>query len=322
MTAEAHFALGPAEAGEARCPVCGDGVDGPRTDCPRCETPHHSECWNFNEGCALFGCKAALVAIEAEAEALVRAEGEAPAPSYGWSQRIASLDSTGWKVLGSAVFLVGLLLLGGAMALGEVEVVRRFFRGSMLGVPLKAALVLLPACVAMAGAMVVATAEVVAPFARDLLGGPQRFRLPEETPLKVLEARLGGDPKNPHLLEMVAFHYFADDRYEDAQELYERSLSVNPHQPRIAYQRAKCLERRGLLGAARQAFMALTAGHASKDIQEKAAWFEGVLTRRMERGEPAEPPQEEATGPFEEIEEAGQAAPSAPKKERRQNLPP
>lgn len=304
-TPENLMTMGPSEAGVARCPVCGDDAEGPVTACPRCETPHHSECWSFNEGCALFGCKAALIVLEQEAEALVRAEAEDQVEEITWRDRVASMDPLAWKVLGSLGFGVGILGMGAAVALRELPAVRELLGHPVLGSLVYGLLHFFPAGLALGGTILISGAELFAPFVRDLVGKPDRFRLPEETPLKVLEARLGSDPKNPHLLEMVAFHYFADDRYEDAQELYDRSLSVNPNRPRIAYLRAKCLERRGYLAMAHQAFTALTAGHASKDIQEKATWFEELLARRLERGEPPEPPREEPTGPFEEIEEPG-----------------
>lgn len=39
------------------CGVCGDEVaevDG--VSCERCSSPHHPDCWTFNQGCSVFGC--------------------------------------------------------------------------------------------------------------------------------------------------------------------------------------------------------------------------------------------------------------------------
>lgn len=297
--------LGPAEAGAARCPVCGDDASGPMTACDRCDTPHHSECWNFNEGCAVFGCKAALAALEREAEELVRVDPEVEeVRELTWLDRAAGLPAAAWTTIGFLVFAAGLTGIGLSMWVKELAWVRYWIRYGTGGGLLWSVLTFGPGLVSMTGILGIAGGSVIHDHVRDIVHGPRRFRLPEETPLKVLEARLGADPRNLHLLEMVAFHYFADDRYEDAQDLYDRSLKLNPNQPRTAYLRAKCLERRGYLAEAKQAFTALTGGHASKDIQEKAAWFEGVLARRLHRGEPPEPPRE-ASGPFEEIEERG-----------------
>ncbi|MBI4859233.1 MAG: peptidylprolyl isomerase [Candidatus Riflebacteria bacterium] len=44
-------------SGEVRCQVCGAGIERTVVFCPRCETPHHEDCWNYNQGCSIFGCK-------------------------------------------------------------------------------------------------------------------------------------------------------------------------------------------------------------------------------------------------------------------------
>ena len=40
------------------CPVCGCHVltNEDIHKCPGCDTPHHSECWHYNEGCAIYAC--------------------------------------------------------------------------------------------------------------------------------------------------------------------------------------------------------------------------------------------------------------------------
>jgi hypothetical protein len=40
---------------DSACPVCGHGVTAGRT-CSQCGTPHHFECWKYNDGCAIFAC--------------------------------------------------------------------------------------------------------------------------------------------------------------------------------------------------------------------------------------------------------------------------
>lgn len=43
------------------CPVCAARIEGAgAAACPRCETPHHQECWDYVGGCAIFGCRPAL----------------------------------------------------------------------------------------------------------------------------------------------------------------------------------------------------------------------------------------------------------------------
>ena len=46
------------------CTVCGCKIlEGPVTTCPRCETPHHQDCWGYNGGCGIFACNPATKAV-------------------------------------------------------------------------------------------------------------------------------------------------------------------------------------------------------------------------------------------------------------------
>lgn len=38
------------------CPVCGTGISERPFLCPHCDTPHHADCWDYNGGCATYGC--------------------------------------------------------------------------------------------------------------------------------------------------------------------------------------------------------------------------------------------------------------------------
>jgi len=39
-----------------KCPVCSTPIGSTRSLCNSCQTPHHRECWAYNEGCAVFAC--------------------------------------------------------------------------------------------------------------------------------------------------------------------------------------------------------------------------------------------------------------------------
>jgi hypothetical protein len=39
------------------CPVCMEAMTGDVKVCPRCGTAHHAECWEYQGGCGMFGCK-------------------------------------------------------------------------------------------------------------------------------------------------------------------------------------------------------------------------------------------------------------------------
>lgn len=51
--------LEPSHPGEsAACLVCGGSIAlKPHVRCTSCETPHHAECWDYNGGCAVYGCR-------------------------------------------------------------------------------------------------------------------------------------------------------------------------------------------------------------------------------------------------------------------------
>lgn len=40
----------------ARCPVCRTAIQGQVRVCPRCRVLSHEDCWEFQGGCAIFGC--------------------------------------------------------------------------------------------------------------------------------------------------------------------------------------------------------------------------------------------------------------------------
>jgi hypothetical protein len=41
---------------KGRCPVCAARIEGETRLCGKCRTPHHAECWAWQQGCAIFGC--------------------------------------------------------------------------------------------------------------------------------------------------------------------------------------------------------------------------------------------------------------------------
>lgn len=58
--AQPHAA--PAAPGAALlCPICQSPANSgdPTTTCPACQTIHHKDCWDYNKGCGLYGCKQA-----------------------------------------------------------------------------------------------------------------------------------------------------------------------------------------------------------------------------------------------------------------------
>lgn len=49
------------DAAPPRCQVCGDALASDIVLCPRCQTPHHRECWQYFGGCSTYACDEKLL---------------------------------------------------------------------------------------------------------------------------------------------------------------------------------------------------------------------------------------------------------------------
>lgn len=68
--------------GSVKCGICGSGIEGLATVCGSCETPHHPDCWKYNTGCSVYGCRAAPAPVPPiEVEITMRLAADAPDPA-------------------------------------------------------------------------------------------------------------------------------------------------------------------------------------------------------------------------------------------------
>lgn len=69
------------------CGVCGGVLGPPLATCPACSTLHHQDCWNYNGGCAIYGCGATdaplAVALAARDEGAPTRDGPDPVTALG-----------------------------------------------------------------------------------------------------------------------------------------------------------------------------------------------------------------------------------------------
>lgn len=209
------------------CQVCGDALTGdlPETRCPACETPHHSDCWAFAEGCAVYGCAGhlALARQEAAERALEEVptgpdsahvveirlpELELPAPLLrAVGRQLSGVPTPAWFVAGlfTTAFFLGRLAFEarvGTMLAGELV-------GMVLGGLLMAASPFLPRAFL------------------DLEHFREELEV-DETSRKQLEARLGEAPDNVYLLEAVALERLSEGDAEGAIELLDRVVELQP----------------------------------------------------------------------------------------------
>lgn len=47
----------------ASCRICGEEMHQEIVICRRCQTPHHRDCWDYNGGCATYGCRETLYLV-------------------------------------------------------------------------------------------------------------------------------------------------------------------------------------------------------------------------------------------------------------------
>jgi hypothetical protein len=92
------------------CPVCATPFEGVEARaCPRCETPHHADCWEFAGGCAVYGCQ---VEHSPDAPSLPLAPSDAVRrPLLLW-MRLYRLQLVAALGFGFTLLMVPLLLAG------------------------------------------------------------------------------------------------------------------------------------------------------------------------------------------------------------------
>lgn len=121
------------------CPVCGDPLfDRSVVVCTRCDTPHHDECWRYNEGCATFGCSSRISRAPRPSDAFMTGDDGADlSVEYRPMEPAKVLD---WTVLSAGILAVFLGALAPPdMAAAGVEAIFGGLFGSIAWVVLRVA---------------------------------------------------------------------------------------------------------------------------------------------------------------------------------------
>lgn len=216
-------ALAPAAA----CQVCGDGLDGsaPETRCPACDTPHHLDCWNFAEGCAVYGCAGSLAL--ARQEAVDRVLDETPPDEDG--AHVVEINLPELRLPAEAMRAVGrqgsgipvpVWFVGGFLTLA--------FFFARLAFEARMGTVFLGEVVGMIlGGLVMAASPLLPRAFLELEHYGETVEV-RETTRKQLEARLGEAPDNIYLLEALALERLAEGEATGAIELLEHLIELQP----------------------------------------------------------------------------------------------
>lgn len=122
----------------ALCGVCGAGMAPPLVHCSRCQSPHHSDCWEYNQGCSVYGC------VTGAGRPLATASFAAPSESpgdlvveRGEARQLAPLEVgvsiLGLEVAGAVVAaMVGLAMAGYSTLVGVLCLVSLGVLASLL----------------------------------------------------------------------------------------------------------------------------------------------------------------------------------------------
>jgi hypothetical protein len=78
------------------CRVCAQPMGATRlVNCPRCETPHHHDCWEYIGGCAIFGCGENPPPLRRALSPVPQLEPAAPVSSFRWWATVLWLLTSG-----------------------------------------------------------------------------------------------------------------------------------------------------------------------------------------------------------------------------------
>lgn len=250
---------GPADAA---CGVCGDEMPGPVTRCPVCDTPFHHECWDYNEGCAVYACGGGLLLVrERVADTLhlpaprrrpeeLQAALEEEMESRPWRERLAGSSPSSLRVS-------ALVALCAVAAMDVFGLSRPVYETPVIGLVYT---VFQRFVIAMAGlVMLFAEGLIHSAGAQLRAARPRKLISLRDDSTREFEARLKADPKDREALQTLGLLYFAGKRWKEAREIFERLLGLEPDNPGALFRLAKTLENLGDQATARTHLTRLAA---------------------------------------------------------------
>ncbi len=235
----------------ASCGVCGDDLLGPQTHCKVCESRYHKDCWDYNHGCAVYGCvgsqHTALATLETSVSARPNQDRAALLPPSQELEGWARLAATSPHYLRLTGLLVTLLIAQPYQSFlapiltsvlpwfRDIPLVPTLVAGFLLALPYFLLLLL------------VMNAEGIIAFAAKKAGLLTRrpFIAIADGPTKALEAKLSIAPKDKKIHEALGLIYFARKNWESARDVYARLLKLDSQHPGALFRLAKIEEKFG-----------------------------------------------------------------------------
>lgn len=249
---------------QGHCGVCAGDLSPPILACPACGAQHHQECWEYADGCAIYGCSQSLSLAQGSGEPAGPAV-ISPKPRPWWAAAAEAgsrIPGTSWHILG-AVTTLGSPLCVAALVVAEVLcdpppptwLMYPFFATTVLGLWLWTVHESIPELLGSVG----------------METGPGRLRA--LTDAKALESRLAGDPKNPIILEALGFELLLKGQLADALGLYERALQIRPRSQAAAYYRGRILMMQGRTVAAKSALSQAVTLDPGTAVAGRSRWW-------------------------------------------------
>ena len=285
---EAHKQIAHQEDG-GLAPVIDEQVpviDEQVIECPRCETLHHKECWDYNDGCAIYGCKASLVlAREAAQIEIATSEGFLPEVTVAANVKQHFLNSVHFLSMLSEVHWY----VGGVSLTGSCIMLLAKFVGlpTYGGIPYYAIIRTVAFVGLLFGFMILLLARFLPAFLKSFgtYGLPYQIKLPSDYTPKEIDALVTTECKNVNTLELAGFLHYSQGSFERASELFMQALAIDEEHQNCRYQLGRCFAKLGEMDAALEQFHHGWEINKISGLGKKSRWWAELTTRRIANGE-------------------------------------
>ncbi len=249
---------------ENHCPVCACSIDEKPVLCPRCHAAHHEDCWEYNEGCAVFGCKPSTCQLP---EIIVK------------EQKIGVIDVYNEVILAARAIPVWPLLVSGlsgvitglvGIGLTKGFIIKYWF----LSPPSEAESM---SAIFLAFGVFFLALTALHIFLRSPFLRPSNNVTVLEHSTKDVEGLLYASPKNVNLMEELALRHISEGNLKRSAELLEQAVALEPLR-QILWVRLGLVRRRlgNFPGAVLASVRAVAIDSESNAVTKVTEWLSDV----------------------------------------------